>query len=243
MKEKTGLLVGIDLSGDSTVSIKQINENFYKYIIWNIARPKYAIFDGLTTLVALRLVVALIADYFLAGKWCEKFLSGFTTSPIAWFKIVCSSGWGGFFEKHRSQNLVFNFRKIYIYLFTMNTSSVRNKFLPFLMFYTCPITLIWGFSLSFQEWFRALWLDTRVSNFWCDVMGRRTEILWRLCTYFTICINILIHFQSDGLIDETERMLDLHPDRIGHGTYIHPKFGGSEVLLAKTESLKIPIGN
>ena len=37
-------------------------------------------------------------------------------------------------------------------------------------------------------------------------------------------------------------MLDLPPDRIGHGTFIHPDYGGSEKLLKKTESANIPLG-
>lgn len=46
----------------------------------------------------------------------------------------------------------------------------------------------------------------------------------------------------DGFAEETSVMLDLPPDRIGHGTFIHPEFGGTQLLLQKTNSGRIPLG-
>ena len=46
----------------------------------------------------------------------------------------------------------------------------------------------------------------------------------------------------DGLQAETDVMLDLPPDRIGHGTCIHPDYGGTVKLLEKTRKANIPLG-
>ena len=44
------------------------------------------------------------------------------------------------------------------------------------------------------------------------------------------------------MTEETNKMLDLPPHRIGHGTCIHPEFGGTQQLLEKTRKLNIPLG-
>ena len=43
-------------------------------------------------------------------------------------------------------------------------------------------------------------------------------------------------------IDETRVLLSLIPDRIGHGTCIHPENGGAEDLVNIVEKHLIPIG-
>lgn len=47
--------------------------------------------------------------------------------------------------------------------------------------------------------------------------------------------------EVSGLEDETSALLDLKPDRIGHGTFIHPESGGSDELLTKVQQHQIPI--
>uniref|UniRef100_A0A8B9L220 Adenosine deaminase domain-containing protein n=1 Tax=Astyanax mexicanus TaxID=7994 RepID=A0A8B9L220_ASTMX len=41
--------------------------------------------------------------------------------------------------------------------------------------------------------------------------------------------------------EESELLLDLPPDRIGHGTFLHPEVGGSDTLVDKVCKQKIPI--
>nr|XP_055049144.1 adenosine deaminase-like protein [Misgurnus anguillicaudatus] len=41
--------------------------------------------------------------------------------------------------------------------------------------------------------------------------------------------------------DESELLLDLPPDRIGHGTFLHPEVGGSDSLVDKVCKQNIPI--
>lgn len=41
--------------------------------------------------------------------------------------------------------------------------------------------------------------------------------------------------------DETDLLLNLPPDRIGHGTFLHPEAGGSEILVDKVVKNKIPL--
>ena len=37
-------------------------------------------------------------------------------------------------------------------------------------------------------------------------------------------------------------LLDCNPDRIGHGTFLHPKVGGTQEIIDFVSSKKIPIG-
>lgn len=55
-------------------------------------------------------------------------------------------------------------------------------------------------------------------------------------------MSLIVNLQVDGLHEETLEMLGLPPDRIGHGTFIHPDFGGSDALLKKTVNEGIPLG-
>ncbi|XP_017328849.1 adenosine deaminase-like protein isoform X1 [Ictalurus punctatus] len=41
--------------------------------------------------------------------------------------------------------------------------------------------------------------------------------------------------------EESELLLDLPPDRIGHGTFLHPEAGGSDSLVDKISKLNIPL--
>lgn len=43
-------------------------------------------------------------------------------------------------------------------------------------------------------------------------------------------------------MEDTRVLLDLIPDRIGHGTCIHPENGGSDDLVNIVEEHSIPIG-
>lgn len=43
-------------------------------------------------------------------------------------------------------------------------------------------------------------------------------------------------------LEETDLLLDLPPDRIGHGTFLHPQVGGSESLVQKVLKHNIPLG-
>ncbi|XP_026990933.1 adenosine deaminase-like protein [Tachysurus fulvidraco] len=40
---------------------------------------------------------------------------------------------------------------------------------------------------------------------------------------------------------ESELLLDLPPDRIGHGTFLHPEAGGTDILVDKVCKLNIPL--
>uniref|UniRef100_A0A669E5B4 N6-Methyl-AMP deaminase n=1 Tax=Oreochromis niloticus TaxID=8128 RepID=A0A669E5B4_ORENI len=42
-------------------------------------------------------------------------------------------------------------------------------------------------------------------------------------------------------LDESDLLLSLPPDRIGHGTFLHPEVGGSQSLVDKVVQKKIPI--
>lgn len=41
--------------------------------------------------------------------------------------------------------------------------------------------------------------------------------------------------------DETDLLLNIPPDRIGHGTFLHPEMGGSQNLVDKVVQNKIPL--
>lgn len=41
--------------------------------------------------------------------------------------------------------------------------------------------------------------------------------------------------------DETDLLLNIPPDRIGHGTFLHPEMGGSQKLVDKVVQNKIPL--
>lgn len=49
-------------------------------------------------------------------------------------------------------------------------------------------------------------------------------------------------FQIPSQKEESELLLDLPPDRIGHGTFLHPEVGGSGSLVDKVCKGNIPIG-
>lgn len=49
-------------------------------------------------------------------------------------------------------------------------------------------------------------------------------------------------FQVPSQRDESELLLNLPPDRIGHGTFLHPEVGGSDSLVEKVCKQNIPIG-
>ncbi|XP_067952150.1 adenosine deaminase-like protein isoform X2 [Watersipora subatra] len=55
-------------------------------------------------------------------------------------------------------------------------------------------------------------------------------------------LKLALHLaEVDGIVNETSQMLELCPHRIGHGTFIHPKYGGTQQLLDQTRSLQIPL--
>ena len=51
----------------------------------------------------------------------------------------------------------------------------------------------------------------------------------------------LLHIQVPN-VEEAHILLEFTPDRIGHGTCLHPDSGGSQVLLDVVETHSIPIG-
>ncbi|KAI2648344.1 Adenosine deaminase-like protein [Labeo rohita] len=50
-----------------------------------------------------------------------------------------------------------------------------------------------------------------------------------------------LDLSGDPNRDETELLLNLPPDRIGHGTFLHPEVGGSDSLVEKVCKQNIPI--
>ena len=51
----------------------------------------------------------------------------------------------------------------------------------------------------------------------------------------------ILHAQIPGNTD-TEELLSLNPDRIGHGTFLHPENGGKQSSIDFIIHNKIPIG-
>ena len=49
-------------------------------------------------------------------------------------------------------------------------------------------------------------------------------------------------FQVPSQLEETELLLTLPPDRIGHGTFLHPDVGGSQTLVDAVVKNNIPLG-
>lgn len=43
-------------------------------------------------------------------------------------------------------------------------------------------------------------------------------------------------------LEESDLLLNLPPDRIGHGTFLHPEMGGSQHLVDKVLKNNIPLG-
>lgn len=48
--------------------------------------------------------------------------------------------------------------------------------------------------------------------------------------------------QVPSQLEETELLLNLPPDRIGHGTFLHPEVGGSKGFVDKVVNNNIPLG-
>lgn len=48
--------------------------------------------------------------------------------------------------------------------------------------------------------------------------------------------------QVPSQMEETDLLLNLPPDRIGHGTFLHPEVGGSQNLVDKVTKNNIPLG-
>ena len=49
-------------------------------------------------------------------------------------------------------------------------------------------------------------------------------------------------FQIPDRNAETMLLLGCNPDRIGHGTFLHPDTGGTEKIVDTVSSKKLPIG-
>lgn len=43
--------------------------------------------------------------------------------------------------------------------------------------------------------------------------------------------------------DESKAMIYLKPDRLGHCTFLHPKYGGNVTLWNLYKESRIPVGN
>lgn len=48
--------------------------------------------------------------------------------------------------------------------------------------------------------------------------------------------------QVPSQLEESDLLLNLPPDRIGHGTFLHPEVGGSQSLVDKVVKNNIPLG-
>lgn len=66
---------------------------------------------------------------------------------------------------------------------------------------------------------------------------------------FSICGHIMFEmtFQQNLLQvpsqqEESNLLLSLPPDRIGHGTFLHPEMGGSQSLVDQVVTNNIPLG-
>jgi hypothetical protein len=65
-----------------------------------------------------------------------------------------------------------------------------------------------------------------------------------VCCAFGMSVYFLsVWLQVDGMISESQQLLSIPADRIGHGLFLHPAHGGNEDLLQLTHKSKIPIGN
>ncbi|XP_054714575.1 adenosine deaminase-like protein isoform X2 [Uloborus diversus] len=55
-------------------------------------------------------------------------------------------------------------------------------------------------------------------------------------------LNLTVHISEvPNTFEEVEALLKIHPDRLGHGTYLHPSKGGSEKNYDLLKQLKIPL--
>ena len=52
----------------------------------------------------------------------------------------------------------------------------------------------------------------------------------------------IIFLQIPGRNVETKTLLSCSPDRIGHGTFLHPDVGGTDEIIDIVLSKKVPIG-
>lgn len=48
--------------------------------------------------------------------------------------------------------------------------------------------------------------------------------------------------QVPSQLEESDLLLNLPPDRIGHGTFLHPEVGGAQSLVDKVMNNNIPLG-
>lgn len=53
---------------------------------------------------------------------------------------------------------------------------------------------------------------------------------------------VTLHCGEVSNENEVVQMLHFEPDRLGHGTFLHPKYGGSENIWKIYEAQKIPLG-
>ena len=62
--------------------------------------------------------------------------------------------------------------------------------------------------------------------------------------FHSFCLFFIIFYliQVPGQNEETLELLNLPPDRIGHGTFLHPNLGGTQHLVDTIEKLRIPMG-
>lgn len=58
------------------------------------------------------------------------------------------------------------------------------------------------------------------------------------------CIHVTTKnlLQVPSQLEETDLLLNLPPERIGHGTFLHPDVGGSKSLVDKVVKNNIPLG-
>ncbi|PNF24112.1 hypothetical protein B7P43_G03245 [Cryptotermes secundus] len=71
--------------------------------------------------------------------------------------------------------------------------------------------------------------------------GSLTDYLPSLAHARNAGLKISIHCAEIPNPDEVEKILDFHPDRLGHCTCIHPLYGGSQELWIKLLNSHIPV--
>lgn len=55
-------------------------------------------------------------------------------------------------------------------------------------------------------------------------------------------MNTMKLLQVPSQLEESDLLLNLPPDRIGHGTFLHPEVGGSQSVVDKVLKNNIPLG-
>lgn len=70
-----------------------------------------------------------------------------------------------------------------------------------------------------------------------------SSIIFEITSLSESSVTLHLHMlQVPSQREETDLLLNLPPDRIGHGTFLHPEVGGSQNLVDKVLKNNIPLG-